>query len=143
VALEEDCRNVVADDLDGDGRVDLLVNTLQVWPEKKQIVHVYRNTIAEGGHWIGFRLQEQAQRPSPVGVLAAIHYRDHSAVRQIITGDSHRSQHSNSIHFGLGQVNQIDFAEFRWADGRTLKLQGLAVDNYYLVHAPAGELPQK
>src|SRR5204862_4660637 len=36
VALEQDSRNVVAEDLDGDGRVDLLVTTLEVWPQTKQ-----------------------------------------------------------------------------------------------------------
>ena len=33
VALEEASRNVVADDLEGDGRMDLLVTTFEAWPQ--------------------------------------------------------------------------------------------------------------
>ena len=40
VGLQEDSRNVVADDLDGDGRVDLLVTGFEAWPQAQQTLRV-------------------------------------------------------------------------------------------------------
>jgi hypothetical protein len=137
VALEQDSRNVVADDLDGDGRVDLLVTTFEVWPEPKQTLQVYKNKITDGGHWIGFRFREQARERSPVGARVTIYYSGRSAVRQIVTGDSHRSQHSNTIHFGIGEADRVDRAEIRWINGRTIILRQPAVDQYQDVSVPA------
>ena len=48
VALEQDSRNVVAEDLDGDGRVDLLVTTFEVWPQAEQTLQVYKNGLDSG-----------------------------------------------------------------------------------------------
>jgi hypothetical protein len=138
VALEQDSRNVVADDLDGDGRVDLLVTTDEVWPEVRQTLHVYKNTLNDGGHWIGFRFREEAGRVSPVGARVTIHYNSHSATRQIVTGDSHRSQHSNTIHFGLGRVDHVERVEIVWANGSTVTLRHPDVDRYHPITAPAG-----
>ncbi|PYI82306.1 MAG: hypothetical protein DME26_18190, partial [Verrucomicrobia bacterium] len=55
----------------------------------------------------------------------------------IVTGDSHRSQHANTVHFGLGAAERVESVEIRWVTGPTLTLSQLAVDRYYEIHAPA------
>src|SRR5206468_3534178 len=135
VALEQDSRNVVADDLDGDGRVDLLVTTFEVWPQEKQTLRVYKNTLHDGGKWIGFRFREEAGQ-SPVGVRVALHYNGHSTVRQLVTGDSHRSQHANTVHFGLGKAERVESVEIRWSNGQEVRLREPALKRYHSIRPP-------
>jgi enediyne biosynthesis protein E4 len=137
VALEADSRCVVTDDLNGDGRLDLLLTTQEAWPQVKQTLQVYENNLADTGHWIGFHFREQSGRKSPVGVRVTIHYAGRSAVRQLVTGDSHRSQHSNTIHFGLGAADRVARVEITWPDGSAVTLPDPVVDQYHKVCAPA------
>lgn len=137
VSLEEDSRNVVAADLDGDGLVDLAVTTLSVWPEPKQTLRVYRNKLNDGGHWIGFRFQEKNGHRSPVGARVTVQYGGHLAVRAIVTGDSHRSQSANTIHFGLGKIQIVESAEIHWPGGASLTLTNPSVNQHHQVEAPA------
>src|SRR5206468_1589558 len=113
VALELDSRNVLSDDLDGDGRMDLLVTSFEPWPHPKQTLRVYRNTLNDGGNWIGFRFREEGLGNSPVGTRVTIRSASGTAVRQLVTGDSHHSQHANTIHFGLGALDRVDSVEIR------------------------------
>jgi ASPIC/UnbV protein/VCBS repeat protein len=135
VGLEQDCRNVVTDDLDGDGKMDLLVTTFEVWPEPKQTLRVYRNTLPDSGNWIGFRFREEGHRNSPVGTSVTIHYGERSATRQIVTGDSYRSQSANTLHFGLGNGAQVDRADIIWSSGSTTRIDRPAINKYHLVNA--------
>ena len=135
VALEQDSRNVVADDLDGDGRVDLLVTTLEVWPEAKQTLQIFKNTLPEHGHWIGFRFREEPGKTSPVGVRVTVHNNGRSATRQIVTGDSHRSQHANTLHFGLGDADHVDRVEIQWPDRPAVTLTRPEMDRYHQIRA--------
>jgi enediyne biosynthesis protein E4 len=135
IALEQDSRNVVANDLDGDGRVDLVVTTLEIWPEAKQTVTIYRNVIEDGGNWIGFRFREEIGGESPVGVKVKLRYGDQTTVRQLVTGDSYRSQHSDEIHFGLGATDRVESAEIRWVNGAAMTLGDLGVNRYHVVPA--------
>ncbi len=136
VALEQDSRNVVANDLDGDGRMDLLVTSFEAWPEAKQTLRVYSNTLNDGGHWIGFRFREEGEGKSPVGVRVALRYDGHSAARQIVTGDSYRSQHANTVHFGLGETDRVESAEIRWPNGQVVTLREPGLNRYHSVGAP-------
>jgi hypothetical protein len=136
VSLAEDSRNVVSDDLDGDGRVDLLVTTHEIWPEVKQTLKIFKNQISDGGHWIGFRFREQGEGKSPAGVSVTIHYENRRATRQIVTGDSHRSQSANTIHFGLGQAQRVKSAEIRWVNGESIRLSNPEADQYHSIKAP-------
>jgi len=141
VALELDSRNVVADDLDGDGRVDLIVTSFGQWPEARQTLRVYKSVISDGGNWIGFRFREEGQGRSPVGLMVTLHYDGRSAVRQIVTGDSYRSQQSNTVHFGLGTAGRVDSAEIRWPNGQTVTVREPAVNRYHTIRAPVQSPP--
>ncbi|HWY78405.1 MAG TPA: CRTAC1 family protein, partial [Verrucomicrobiae bacterium] len=136
--LAKDSRCVVADDLDGDGREDLLITTYEYWPELKQTLRIYQNTLADAGNWIGFRFQEEAGT-SPVGVRVTLHAGDYTSVQQIVTGDSYRSQHSNTLHFGLGKKATVDRVDIKWINGRTLSLRQPAVNQYHVIRAPSGK----
>ncbi|MCI0537436.1 MAG: CRTAC1 family protein [Verrucomicrobiales bacterium] len=133
VSLEADSRNVVADDIDGDGRMDLLVTTMEVWPALQQSVRVFRNELADSGNWIGFRFREEGNGCSPVGARVTVRHAGGTAVRQIVTGDSYRSQSANTAHFGLGAITEVHQAEIRWANGRTVILDRPGVNQYHAV----------
>lgn len=135
VALEQDSRNVVSDDLDGDGRMDLVVTSFEQWPEAKQTLRVYENGMKEGGNWVGFRFREESGGGSPIGVRVVLHYSGHSAVRQIVTGDSYRSQHANTVHFGLGAATRVDSAEILWPNGEKATIREPALNRYHPIHA--------
>lgn len=135
LALEANSRNVVSDDLDGDGRMDLLVTTLETWPEPKQTLKFYRNTLPAGG-WIGFRLRQHDGGPSPVGARVKVWSAGRPLVREVVTGDSYRSQHAASIHFGLGDASSVEKAEVRWSHGRSVVLLAPEAQRYHTVECP-------
>lgn len=134
LAMEEDCRNVVSDDLDGDGRLDLLVTTLEVWPQDRQSLHIFRNQIAAVGNWVGVRLREGGSACSPVGAkVTLITPNGHQQVRHLVTGDSFRSQHPSMAHFGLGTISQVDQIEIRCPNGHVQHLQNPALNQFHSV----------
>jgi hypothetical protein len=116
VALPEDSRNVVADDLDGDGRMDLLVTTFSVAQGAADLACVHEPSGSQG-RWIGFRFPEILGGRSPI--------RDHGdghcwrAARRTATdhGRFASVQHATAMHFGLGAATQVDEVEIRWPDG--------------------------
>jgi hypothetical protein len=131
--LEQDCRNAVADDLDGDGKMDLLVTTFEVWPVPKQTLRVYRNSLPGTGNWIGFRFREEGRGKSPAGTSVTVHYGQHLATAQLVTGDSYRCQSANTLHFGLGDATKVDWAEVIWPDGSRQRLETPEVNHYALL----------
>lgn len=137
VALEQDCRVAFAADLDGDGRMDIGVTTLEVWPESKQTLRLYQNKIPDAGHWIGFRFVEEPGAPSPVGARILLRYAGAKSVRQIVAGDSYRSEQPATLHFGLGGTDHVESAQINWSCGQQLELIDPKVDSYHSIHAPA------
>jgi len=137
VGLQEDGRNLVADDVNGDGRMDLILTTYEIWPDPRLTLRVFENRVAESGHWIGFRFREAISGSSPVGVQVELQADERRWIRQIVTGDSYRSQQPSVLHFGLGGSMQVDRATIRWPSGAVLELDQPALDRYHLVNAPA------
>lgn len=133
VAMEEDCRNAIADDLDGDGKLDLLVTTFQVWPKPKQILHLFPNFCERSGNWIGFRLRESRPGFSPIGAKVIVTTSAGKQIRTFVTGDSYRSQHSTTAHFGIGNLEAIDTAEVVWPNGQATLVRNPAINQYHAV----------
>ncbi len=139
VALEQDSRSVVSEDLDGDGRMDLLVTSFEPWPHPSQTLRIYQNTLKDTGHWIGFRFHEAKHGTSPVGVQVTVRSGAYRAIRQLVTGDSHNAQHANTAHFGLGQLDRVESVEVRTPNGRVWTLSAPAVNRYHLIELPKAE----
>lgn len=136
LAIEDDSSCVIADDLDGDGRVDLIVTTADRRPQGRQTLLAFRNQLETTGPWIGFQFSKEAGR-SPLGARVVLQWDNRRAVRQVVTGDSFRSQHSPRVHFGLGASERVDRVEIEWADGRRTRLETPAINRYHLI-GPGG-----
>ncbi len=133
VAMELDCRNVVSDDLDGDGRLDLLVTTFTEWPEQRQTLCLFKNRFSESGNWIGVQLREAGSGFSPVGAKIIVNSSAGKQSRSFVTGDSHRAQHANTAHFGLGKQTNVESVEVHWPNGRTQTIRHPALNRYHSV----------
>lgn len=133
VSLEEDCRNAVSDDLDGDGKLDLLVVTFQTWPKIRQALHLFPNFTDKAGNWIGFHLRESGRGFSPVGAKVSLATSSGKQIHHFVTGDSYRSQRATTAHFGLGSQTEVQSVEVVWPNGQRTKIQHPAINQYHFV----------
>lgn len=122
VAVLRDCRNVLSEDLDGDGRLDLIVTIFEKWPRDRQEVLVYRNSGASDGNWIGFRFDETQPAASPVGAKIEVVTPAGRQFRQIVSGESYRVQDSLNVHFGLGTADAVTSVRIRWPSKRVTSM---------------------
>ncbi|MCK6500655.1 MAG: CRTAC1 family protein, partial [Nitrospira sp.] len=137
LGFQEDSRNVVAEDLDGDGRMDLVFTSFATWPENAQTLRVFESRIDAAGSWIGLRIQPSKGSPSPVGAQVRIRYGPgRTAVRTVVAGDGYRSQSSTTVHFGLGSETAVESLECVWPGGSRRLLKEPAPNRYHTVSAP-------
>ena len=132
VAFEYDARAVVTDDLDNDGRPDLLVVEYipQGLSSARYRLHVYRNALEQAGHWIGVHLDDQPGL-STIGATVEVTTPARQQFTRVVTGDSFSGQHSANLHFGLGQNVKVDSVKVIWANGSASELQNPEADRYH------------
>jgi hypothetical protein len=130
VGFEFDSRAVVSDDFDGDGRMDLVVEQFDR-ASKTYTLHLLRNEWPTDHHWIGVRLRDGGPGRSPMGAKVTLHTPEGKRVAQNVSGHSVWSQHPNTVHWGLGNVTDVEAIEVRWPNGETTRLDKPAVDQYH------------
>jgi hypothetical protein len=128
VAFEFDSRNVIGDDLDGDGRVDLVVVSFH-GNSGQAAVHVIQNKIETDSNWIGLRLGHLPG--SGIGATVRLMTPDRVFRDVVVAGDSLLSQHAPTVHFGLGTATQIDAIEVTWPGGKTIRISKPAINRYH------------
>lgn len=125
-----DGRNLIVDDLDGDGRLDVVLLTEESWPVHQRRLVVFRNQLPHAGHWIGVRLD--ADQRNPVGARVVAQDTSGTQTRWILAGDSYRSQSAPAVHFGLG-TNTLRSVSIDWPDGRKTRNASLKPDGWHVV----------
>src|SRR5689334_24556520 len=108
-------------DLDGDGRLDLVINNLDEKPT------VLRNVAASTGHWLGLHLVAKAPRDA----IGSIAYLTTGKIRQrqdVVSGAVYCSQNDMTLHFGLGSATKVNKLEIHWPDGNVETFDVPAID---------------
>jgi hypothetical protein len=129
VAFEFDSRSVVSDDLDGDGRMDLIVYRHSIGTEYPFEIYALENRLETDRHWIGLRLQAGAGG-SVMGATVVLRTAAGKQIAKVVSGDSYYCQHAPVLHFGLGAQTSVESIEVIWIDGSRQQLDAPAIDRY-------------
>ena len=138
-------RGVALADYDNDGDTDLYV------ANQGAVSNLYRNDLlthdspTKEGHWLGLTLVGNPETRLQVGERQFASSRDAVGTRVELWADGARhirelnhsngfaSQSEKRIHFGLGEVEEIDRLTIAWPSGRKEMIEGTAVpiDRYH------------
>lgn len=140
-AVPADSRNAVADDFDGDGRLDLAVTTFEEFPATRQRLKIFRNETLGGGHWLGLTFPEGPGQRAPLNARVTVETAGGAHHRWMVSGDSFRSQGRRAVHFGLGNETGLKQVTIRWPDGKETRLEAPSLDRWQPASAakPSGQ----
>jgi hypothetical protein len=127
-------RGLACGDVDGDGKLDLLVNAVG---EKARL---FRNIAPKGGHWITVRAIDPALNRDAIGAEVVAKTGSVRRVRVIGSGDSYLSASPLLAHFGLGSVEKVDEFEVTWPDGARERFTGESTDKKIELRKGTGKL---
>jgi len=124
-------RGVAFGDLDNDGFVDVVVNTLN------GPAALLRNTGGNGNHWLMVNTVGTASNRAGIG--AVVRLITESGLEQhgfVSTAGSYQSASDKRLHFGLGKDSAVKRLEIVWPSGRVQALENVAADQILTVREP-------
>jgi hypothetical protein len=110
-------------DFDNDGDIDIVVNTVNDFPQ------LLRCDSRTGNNWIKIKALGSKSNRSGIGARLKCVTRlpgenkPHEQIDEVRSGGSYISQNDLRVHFGLGKAEKVDLLEIRWPSGQvdTLK----------------------
>jgi hypothetical protein len=115
-------RGVACEDLDGDGRVDVVVLNSRGAPI------VLRNESSPTKHWLQVRLRGVNANRDAVGARVKVVAAGREQVAEVHSGRGYQSHFGSRLTFGLGQSRRVDRLEVHWPGGGLSLMEGLAAD---------------
>jgi hypothetical protein len=126
-------RGAAFGDLFNDGKIDVVVNTVDGVPV------LLRNVSPDHNHWVELKLIGGPK--SPRDAVGATVYLTAGGIRQrgdVLSGGSYLSSNDMRVHFGVGDATRVDSVEIHWPSGAVEKLSLPAVDRIFTVEENKG-----
>ena len=115
-------RGVAFDDLDNDGRIDVVILNSRAPPT------ILRNESVNANHWIQVRLRGVKTNRDGVGARVKVVAGDLTQIDEVHSGRGYQSHYGTRLHFGLGKRERVDRIEVHWIGGGVDVLEDVRVD---------------
>jgi enediyne biosynthesis protein E4 len=138
LALVIPARGAAFGDLFNDGRIDVVINNMDLPPS------LLRNVNPDKHHWVELSLVGGPK--SPRDAVGATVYLTSGGMRQrgdVLSGGSYISSNDPRVHFGLGDTDKIDAVEIHWPSGQKEKVNLPGVDKIFTVEEGKGVINGK
>jgi len=118
-------------DLDGDGRMDVVVSVIG---EPAEVLY---NTTAGAGHWLGLRLEGTKSNRDAIGATVKLTGESgRIQYNHVTTAVGYASASDKQVHFGLGPDRSATEIEIRWPSGARQVLRNVPADQVLKVREP-------
>ncbi|MBX3746272.1 MAG: CRTAC1 family protein [Verrucomicrobiae bacterium] len=122
LAVALSSRGAAFDDLDNDGRMDVVILNARSGPT------ILRNESPGGNHWIRVRTRGTRGNRDGIGARVRVVAGDLTMVGEVHSGRGYQSHYGMHPHFGLGRRGRVDRIEVRWIGGGIDILENVEAD---------------
>ncbi len=117
---EQSSRGAASADLDGDGRLDVVLSNIDAAPTL-----FWNESTSENQH-LRIRLIGSGSNRLALGAQVRVRSGELQQLREVRSGGSYLSQDELVLHFGLGSHRRADSVEVRWPTGEVSLLREVA-----------------
>jgi enediyne biosynthesis protein E4 len=118
-------------DLNGDGRLDVVVSALSAPAE------IWMNDTANGNHWLELRLEGTKSNRDGIGARIKVVAGGATQYDHVCFTRGYASSSAGPVHFGLGAAKWADLVEIHWPSGIVQQLKHVEADRIVRVREPA------
>lgn len=125
-------RGIICADYNDDGRIDIFIANNGRAPT------VYGNTTDNDNHFIAIDLVGIGENPDAIGARVIMESASGEQLREVQLGSWYLSQGPQTLHFGLGEDDEVSRIQIRWpGPGNPISIvENLTVDQLVTIEHP-------